>query len=152
MHGLVEGRVDVGPVDEEYVQVVGAQVLEALLHRLQDGDHPTVAALGTLGVANAAFGDDNHVLAPVAQGLPQHDLRLTPPVRRRGVEAVDAKVNRAVHGGVQLRARHVAVGAAHLPASEAEDGNRHVGGAKPSILHAHPPVWFATSVETRRGE
>ena len=33
VHGLVEGSVDVRPVDQQDVNVVGAQVLQALLHR-----------------------------------------------------------------------------------------------------------------------
>ena len=31
VHGLVERRVDIGPVDEQHVQVIGSQVLQALL-------------------------------------------------------------------------------------------------------------------------
>ena len=158
VHGLVEGGIDVGPVDEQHVQVVGAKVLQALLHGGEDGHRPAVPAFGTVGITHAALGDDDNVLAPAAQGFAQHHLRLASAVGRRGVETIDAQVDGPVHGGIQLGTGHVAIGAAHLPAPEAERRNRHVSGSETSVFHSaslqigpHAPAGEVECVGDRTG-
>ena len=83
--------------------------------------------------------DDHDPLVALAHDLADELLRVPAPVRERGVDEVQAEVDRAVqrlHGLVVLRAQpHVA---ADAPGAVADLGHAQARPAQPSLMHQMP--------------
>ena len=144
MHGLVEGRGHVGPVNQQHIQVICLEVPQALLDGGHDGDQPAIPALGPVRVADATFGNHHNVLAARTQRLPQCALRLSSSVGGCGVKAIDTQVYGAVHRGDNLGFANIPIGAAHLPTTEAQNRHRDVCPAEHAVFHYQLPPMPAT--------
>ena len=134
-HRLLERCGRVRPVDEQDVHVVRAEIEQALIDGGEDRLGAAVAALGPVAVADAALGDDEHVLAPPCERLAEEPLRLPSAVGGRGVEAVDPYVYGVVDRLGDLGSLDVAVAAPHLPAPEPEGRDFEARLSEGSIFH-----------------
>ena len=72
------GVVAVGPVDEVHVDVVGTEVLQALVDRREDALAAAVAEVRLVGVPGAELGDDDRLVATAAERA----ARAPAPTRR----------------------------------------------------------------------
>ena len=139
LHRLLERGQAVGPVHEVDVDVVGAEVLQALVDRRDDALAAAVAEVRLVPVVHAELGDDDRLVAAPAERLAERALGSAHAVALGGVEAVDAEVERAPDGAHELRLLDVAVAAADLPAAEADGRDLEAGPSERSLLHGRSP-------------
>ena len=120
VHQPVDG---IAGVDVRQVQVVCADAFEAGLDRGHDVLDRRVVA--QVAVGRAEFGDDEQFFARgVADAVAQHFFRIGARIVGRGVEIVDAAVDRA--------ADHV--GVVQSGAAERDVGDLHPGAAERAIV------------------
>ena len=139
LHRLLERRHPVGPVHEVDVDVVGAEVLQALVDRRDDALAAAVAQVRLVAVVHAELGDDDRLVATLAERLAERAFGGAHAVALGGVEAVDAEVERAADGAHELRLLDVAVAAADLPAAVADGRDLEAGPSERSMLHCRSP-------------
>src|SRR5262249_54765082 len=89
-HGFVEWRDDLWPVQQIDVDVMRPEILQAVVEGGRQAPARAVAAVGGVRVADAALGDHDDALPPLAERLGQRALRDTHAIRLGGVEAIDA--------------------------------------------------------------
>ena len=114
------GVCAVGPVHEVHVDVVGAEVLQALVDRREHALAAAVAEVRLVPVVHAELGDDDRLVAAAAERPPERLLRSADAVALGGVEAVDAEVERPPDGARELGLLDAPVAAADLLAAEAD--------------------------------
>ena len=138
-HRFVPGSVEVGPVDEVDVDVVGAEGLEAEVALGLDGLGASVAdeGVGVVGLGDdAGLGNDDDVVPVALEGVAHEGFGGAEAVGDGGVEEGDAEVEGAADGGGgQVVVDGAVAGAAHGPAAEAESGNLGAGVAELAVLH-----------------
>src|SRR4051794_14359826 len=134
-HRLFERRVPVGPVHEIHVDVVGPEVLQALVDRREHPLTAAVAQVRLVAIVHADLRDDAGLVAPRAKRFGQRALRRAHPVALGRVEAVDAEIQRAPDGPLELIDLDVAVAAAYLPAAVADRADVDAGAAEQTLLH-----------------
>src|SRR4051794_7833868 len=137
-HRLVEGDRAVGPVHQQHVDVVGAEVAQTQFDRRPHALAAAVTEVRPVGVPDAELGDEHHLVAPGSQRPAQRLLGGPVSVPRRSVEAVDAEVDRPAHGVSELGLVDGPVPASDLLAAEAD--GRHLEARRPerSMLHHVP--------------
>src|ERR1019366_1542577 len=116
----------IGPVHEIDIDMIGVEIAQTLLDRSHDPLGAAVAAIGRFGIADADFGDQAHIAPARTQSTGQRLLGNPHPVRLSGIETVDARVECAVHGPVELRRIDRAISTADFPAAEANGGDFYV--------------------------
>ena len=70
-HRLLERGQPVGPVHEVDVDVIGAEVLQALVDRRDPRSRAAVAEVRLVLVVHAELGDDDRLVAAAPQCLPE---------------------------------------------------------------------------------
>jgi hypothetical protein len=126
----------VGPVDLVQVDPVGPQPPEAVLD-LPDDPAPRVApAIGAVAHREMHLGGEDDLVAPAPQRLPHDLLGLTCGVHIRGVDEIDALIERSVDDadavvvvGVSDRAEH--------HGAEAVRTYLDTGAAQSAVAHGH---------------
>ena len=108
-----------------------AQALEALLQRARDGGRQ----LGGRHVGHAELRADVEPRLERADHLTEVRLRLAIAVDRRGVEVIDAQLQRARHGPLALRRRAADEQAAHVATTEAEGADAEPRPSERAIVH-----------------
>ena len=136
---LLEGCVQIGPMDQVDFHVIGAKVAQALLDRSHDPRAAAVAAVRRLGVADADLGHERDFCPPRPQRAAERLLGYAHTIRLGGVEAVDARIERAMNGPFELSRINRAVGATDFPAAKTDCGNVQVRTAKLAIFHRVSP-------------
>ena len=111
--GLVDIGVGIRAVHLVQVDVVGLQAAQAVLHLADEPAARVAAHVGVLAHLAVRLGGQHHAVAAPAQGLADDLLRLPRRVHVRGVDEVDAAVERGVDDpdallvfGVAPRAEH----------------------------------------------
>jgi hypothetical protein len=131
-------------VHEVDVDVVGPEVLQALVDRRKDPLAAAVAQVGHVAVGHPELGDDDRLVPPRAERGAERALGGAHAVALRGVEAVDAQVERPRDRAYELRLLDVAVAAADLPAAEAHGRDLEPRASEWSMLHRVPLEVVAT--------
>src|SRR5258708_11927833 len=110
-HRLGERRFGIGPVNQQDVDVGGAEKAQACLGGLGDVAIGAVTAKLVLGwiPGDATLGDDDDALAFGAKCLAKNRLGAAKAVGRRRVKASDAQIERAADGGNGLSVVDAAV-------------------------------------------
>jgi hypothetical protein len=122
-------------VDQVDIDVIGAEVPQALFERRKDARSAAVAAIGRLRIADAGLGDETHVAPAIAERAGERLLGDAHPIGLGGVEAVDTRIEGALHGTIELRRVDCAVGAGDLPAAEADGGDLPMGATELPVFH-----------------
>src|SRR5579884_1282964 len=141
-HRLLERREAVGPVHEVHVDVVGAEVLQALVDRREHARTAAVPEVWLVAVVHAELRDDEGLVATPPQRLTEGLLGRAHAVPLGGVEAVDPEVERAADGPLELGRRDVAVASADLPAPVPDGRDVEARTTERAELHA----WLAACV------
>lgn len=123
----------------EDVDLVDAQVTEAVVGDRTDVVRAAVEAQALLGLSEAELGGQDHLVAEVAHRLAEQNLVVarTPAVDLGGVEEGDAQLVGAADGGNArlLVTGAVALGQAHRAVADRRD--RQALGAEFPVLHAN---------------
>jgi hypothetical protein len=135
LHRLLERSETVGPVHEVHVDVVGAEVLQALVDRVDYALGAAVAQVRHVLVVHPELGDDDRFVAPLPQRLAERPLGRAHPITLGRVEAVDTEIERARHRAVELLDLDVAVAAANFPAAVADCPHLEAGLPEWSNFH-----------------
>ena len=139
-HRLGERGVVVWPVDQQQVDPVGIQALEAAFG---SGQRPFTRRVPRGGAVDfeAHLGHQDDLLAPGAQRAAQDLFRVVGAVGFCSVEQRDTVVDRGADGRAGLIYIDVAVfGRAHLPRAEPQRRTDQIGVAKSPLLHHIRPV------------
>ena len=128
-HGLLDGHARIDPVLIVEVDHVHPQPLEARVAGLGHVLGPSVDEVAAPGgiLDLAELGGDEHLVAPAPDGLADQLLVLSPAVHVRGVEVIDAPIERVMDDGGRLGVVGLAVHPRHPHAPE-PDG-RHAEAA-----------------------
>ena len=140
--GLVDVGVRVRAVHLVQVDVVGLQAAQAVLHLADDPAARVAAHVGVLAHRAVRLGGQHHLVAAAAQGLADDLLRLPRRVHVRGVDEVDAAVQRGVDDPDAVLVIGVAPRAEHHRA-EAVRAHLDPGTAERPHPHARAPPWLA---------
>ena len=139
--GLVDVGVRVRAVHLVQVDVLSPQPAEAVFHLGHDPPPRVAAHVGVLAHRTMRLGGKHHVVAAALQSLADDLLRLSRRVHIRGVDEVDAGVQRGMDDpdalgvvGITPRTEHHRAEAvrAHLDPGTAERPHLHAGRHLPS--------------------
>ena len=132
--GLVDVGVRVRAVHLVQVDVVGLQPAQAVLDLADDPAARVAAHVGILAHLAVRLGGQHHVVPAAAQGLADDLLRLPRRVHVRGVDEVDAAVQRGVDDPDAVLVIGVAPGAEH---HRAEAVGAHLDPGTAERPHPH---------------
>src|SRR6266851_3172781 len=134
-HRLFERRVDIRPMHQIDIDVIGLQVPQALLDRRHYPLTTAVAPVRRLVVADPELGHHNDIAAARPERPRQRLLGDAHAIGFGSIKAVDAAVDRPLHRLAKLGLVDPAIGAADLPAAKADRRDPQVGPSKLPIFH-----------------
>ena len=90
-HGFLERRVQIGPVHQVNIDMIGVEIAQTLLDRGHDARAAAVAAIGRLGITDADLGDDADIAPARTESATQRLLGNAHAVGFSGIETVNAR-------------------------------------------------------------
>ena len=118
--------------------MIRTEIAQAVVEGGRQALTRTVAAVGGVRIANAAFGDERDILTPRAKGFGQSAFRDAHAVGFGGVETIDAAVDRTMDRAEEVSFVDLAIGAADFPAAEPDGGYPQIAPAELPVFHSRP--------------
>jgi hypothetical protein len=134
-HRLLERRVEIRPMHQINVDMIGVEIAQTLFQRRHDPRATAVSAIGRVRIADADLGHEADIAPPRAQSERQRPFGNPHAIRFSGIEAIDPGVERPMHRLLELGRVDRTVGSADLPAAKAYGGNLRAGSAELPVLH-----------------